>query len=145
MRENQDISDHRLEQRGVLHAQVCVENKIVHCFVVHLGLFKQDQRQADAISSRINRMLKPIHGLQQVKLAGNIKFDVTVSEPLLLQAAHLKGPLQRPVVVIASTRDGEEAMFIEAISQSGAAPLYVLVPRHPERFEEVKALLDKSG
>ena len=85
------------------------------------------------------------YGLQQVKLAGNIKFDVTVSEPLLLQAAHLKGPLQRPVVVIASTRDGEEAMFIEAISRSGAAPLYVLVPRHPQRFEEVKALLDKSG
>ncbi len=57
--ENQDISDHRLEQRGVLHAQVCVNNKIVHCFVVHLGLFKQSrQRQTEAISLRINRMVK---------------------------------------------------------------------------------------
>ena len=58
--ENQDISDHRLEQRGVLHAQVCVDNKIVHCFVVHLGLFKQSRlRQTEAIASRINRLVKP--------------------------------------------------------------------------------------
>lgn len=57
--ENQDISDHRLEQRGVLHAQVCVNNQIVHCFVVHLGLFKQSRkRQTEAISSRINRLVK---------------------------------------------------------------------------------------
>ena len=56
---NQDISDHRLEQRGVLHAQVCVNKKNIHCFVVHLGLFKQSRkRQAEAISSRINRLVK---------------------------------------------------------------------------------------
>lgn len=58
--ENQDISDHRLEQRGVLHAQICVDQQIVHCFVVHLGLFKQSRkRQTEAISTRINRLVKP--------------------------------------------------------------------------------------
>lgn len=85
------------------------------------------------------------YGLQQVRLVGNIKFDVTISEPLLAKAAKLKAQLQRSVVVIASTRDGEEAMFIEAINQTGDVPLYVLVPRHPQRFEEIRALLDKSG
>lgn len=85
------------------------------------------------------------YGLKHVRLAGNIKFDVTISETLLAKAAKLKEQLQRSVVVIASTRDGEEALFIEAISQTEDAPLYILVPRHPQRFEEIKTLLDKSG
>ena len=58
--ENQDISDHRLEQRGVLHVQVLVDVTIVHCFVVHLGLFKQSRkRQAEAIATRINHLVEP--------------------------------------------------------------------------------------
>ncbi len=92
------------------------------------------------------------YGLNQVELAGNIKFDVTVAESLIEEAQVFKEKLQRPVVLIASTRDGEEAMFLEAISQisssateSATKPLYVLVPRHPQRFEEVRTLLDKSG
>lgn len=89
------------------------------------------------------------YGLKQVELAGNIKFDVTVSEPLLAQALTVKDQLQRSVVVIASTRDGEETMFVEAISQGGTSAaqqvLYVLVPRHPQRFDEVRELLDSSG
>src|SRR5699024_4523319 len=85
------------------------------------------------------------YGLSQVKLAGNLKFDVTVVESLIEKAIHLKEQLQRPVVAIASTRDGEEAMFINAISQMGQqAALYVVVPRHPQRFGEVSTLLDKS-
>ena len=85
------------------------------------------------------------YGLSQVKLAGNLKFDVTVVESLMEKAIHLKEQLQRPVVVIASTRDGEESMFINAISQMGQqAALYVVVPRHPQRFGEVSTLLDKS-
>lgn len=89
------------------------------------------------------------YGLKQVELAGNIKFDVAVSESLLAQAIALKEQLQRSVIVIASTRDGEEAMFIEAISQGLATTdkqaLYVLVPRHPQRFEDVRDLLEQSG
>lgn len=52
--ENQDISDHRLEQRGLLHAQVDVGGVHVHCFVVHLGLFAASRvRQAQALAERI--------------------------------------------------------------------------------------------
>ena len=91
------------------------------------------------------------YGLKQVELAGNIKFDVAVSEPLVGKAHALKEQLQRPIVVIASTRDGEEAMFLEAIMQGRTSAsidkqaLYILVPRHPQRFEEVSALLEKSA
>ena len=52
--ENQDISDHRLEQRGLLHARVEVGGTEVHCFVVHLGLFAGSRnRQVSALAHRI--------------------------------------------------------------------------------------------
>ncbi|ARP84113.1 endonuclease [Bordetella genomosp. 8] len=56
--ENQDISDHRLEQRGLLHATIGVGNREVHCFVVHLGLFAGSRsRQIQALVDRIDRMV----------------------------------------------------------------------------------------
>ena len=52
--ENQDISDHRLEQRGLLHAVVDVQGTQVHCFVVHLGLFAASRiRQVQALAERM--------------------------------------------------------------------------------------------
>lgn len=93
------------------------------------------------------------YGLAGVQLAGNLKFDVKVPVSLVQQARQFKQQLQRPVVVIASTREGEEWMFLESIKTavlpqsltSAPPPLYVLVPRHPERFEEVAQVLDTSG
>lgn len=56
--ENQDISDHRLEQRGLLHALVEVQGVPVHCLVVHLGLFAGGRsRQVAALLERIKRMV----------------------------------------------------------------------------------------
>ncbi|MCQ9617730.1 endonuclease/exonuclease/phosphatase family protein [Paenalcaligenes niemegkensis] len=56
--ENEDISDHRLEQRGLLHAVVQVEDRHVHCLVVHLGLFSGGRsRQIMALVDRINRIV----------------------------------------------------------------------------------------
>ncbi|ARP88286.1 endonuclease/exonuclease/phosphatase family protein [Bordetella genomosp. 9] len=58
--ENQDISDHRLEQRGLLHATVRVRERDIHCFVVHLGLFAGSRtRQIQALVDRIDRMVPP--------------------------------------------------------------------------------------
>lgn len=58
--ENQDISDHRLEQRGLLHVEVQVGDYEVHCFVVHLGLFSVSRtRQAEAMIQRIQELVPP--------------------------------------------------------------------------------------
>nr|MBF0685804.1 endonuclease/exonuclease/phosphatase family protein [Pseudomonas sp.] len=58
--ENQDISDHRMEQRGLLHAQVRIRGLDVHCFVVHLGLFALSRtRQAEALINRIESLVPP--------------------------------------------------------------------------------------
>lgn len=56
--ENQDISDHRLEQRGLLHGVVNVGGASVHCIVVHLGLFAGGRsRQVAALVERIKRLV----------------------------------------------------------------------------------------
>ncbi len=56
--ENEDISDHKMEQRGLLHACVEVGGHQVHCFVVHLGLFAGSRgRQLDALVSRIDSLV----------------------------------------------------------------------------------------
>ena len=56
--ENQDISDHRMEQRGLLHGVIDVGGREVHCFVVHLGLFAGSRvRQIEVMAERIRRMV----------------------------------------------------------------------------------------
>jgi endonuclease/exonuclease/phosphatase family metal-dependent hydrolase len=48
--ENQDVSDHVLESRGILHCIVQSEEVNVHCYVVHLGLFSGGRkRQTEAL------------------------------------------------------------------------------------------------
>jgi len=67
--ENQDISDHRMEQRGLLHATVEVGGREVHCFVVHLGLFAGSRgRQIAALTERIDRM---VPGNAPILIAGD--------------------------------------------------------------------------
>ena len=58
--ENEDVSDHALEQRGLLHGQIDVGGRCVHCFVVHLGLFAGSRmRQIELMAGRIQRLVDP--------------------------------------------------------------------------------------
>jgi len=58
--ENEDVSDHALEQRGLLHGQIDVDGRCVHCFVVHLGLFAGSRmRQIELMAQRIDRLVRP--------------------------------------------------------------------------------------
>ena len=84
-------------------------------------------------------------GAQAVEVTGNLKFDVVV-EPLLLAlgAAFRQRIGGRPVLLAASTREGEEALVLDAYSRMAIEGLLLLlVPRHPQRFGEVAALLQK--
>ncbi len=60
--ENEDISMHRFEKRGMLHCQINVPgwHENLHCICVHLGLFKHGQRrQLQALGRRIQQMVPP--------------------------------------------------------------------------------------
>jgi 3-deoxy-D-manno-octulosonic-acid transferase len=88
-------------------------------------------------------------GAQRVSILGNIKFDVTPSsEKLHLGASWRPAIGKRAIWLAASTREGEETLILDAFARlAGARPdlLLLLVPRHPQRFSEVAALVEQRG
>lgn len=81
--ENQDISDHRLEQRGLLHARVRIEDHDVHCFVVHLGLFAVSRGRQ--ISALIERIARSVPDGQPMLIAGDFNDWGDRLAPLFVQ------------------------------------------------------------
>ncbi|MFQ1023739.1 lipid IV(A) 3-deoxy-D-manno-octulosonic acid transferase [Avibacterium paragallinarum] len=95
------------------------------------------------------RYLKLGYDPEKLKLTGNIKYDLVLSESLLGEAEKLKAQWkqQRPVWVAASTHEGEESLILEShrlLLQSFPDLLLILVPRHPERFNEVAEQIEKQ-
>jgi 3-deoxy-D-manno-octulosonic-acid transferase len=86
-------------------------------------------------------------GAHGIEVTGNLKFDVAVAPQLLELGAEFKRRIgQRSVLLAASTREGEEELVLEALGRMRIEGLLLLlVPRHPQRFEEVEALLRKRG
>jgi 3-deoxy-D-manno-octulosonic-acid transferase len=85
-------------------------------------------------------------GARQVRVLGNLKFDMTPPARLLARGLGWRQGLRRYVVLAASTRNGEEWPLLEAwLTVPVPRPLLVLVPRHPQRFEEVASLVLQSG
>lgn len=87
---------------------------------------------------------------QQLSITGNIKFDISLKPSVATRAADLRQQwaANRPVWIAASTHDGEEAILLAAhrlLLHTFPNLLFILVPRHPERFATVKALINKSG
>ena len=86
-------------------------------------------------------------GAQRLSVLGNIKFDVTPSpEKLELGKSWRQALGQREIWLAASTREGEEAIILDAFARLERPDLLLLlVPRHPQRFNEVAALVEQRG
>lgn len=133
-------------------------------------------------------------GASNVQIVGNLKFDVVLPVVAVDAGRAWRQRLSRPLISIASTREGEDAMFVSAIqhqlkhpgmkiedfsahsvhfdpiltpvmssdvprepslnaaaaspshpSPASPPPLFFLIPRHPQRFDEAAALLEQSG
>lgn len=86
-------------------------------------------------------------GARHVSVAGNIKFDITPSLPQLAQGAAWREKVGgRKVILLASTRDSEEALLLDALlPHLPTDVLIALVPRHPQRFDEVATLVTARG
>ncbi|KVW92756.1 lipid IV(A) 3-deoxy-D-manno-octulosonic acid transferase [Thiobacillus denitrificans] len=98
--------------------------------------------QTDADAARLEK-----RGAASPQVAGNLKFDITPPEAQLERGAAWKakwGP--RPVLLAASTREGEEAPLLRAFADRAPSEvLLVLVPRHPQRFDAVAGLIEAVG
>lgn len=76
----------------------------------------------------------------RASVAGNLKFDVVPDEALVARGQAWRPEGGLPVVLAASTRDGEERLVLDAWPGDAGAVL-AIVPRHPQRFEEVARLM----
>jgi endonuclease/exonuclease/phosphatase family metal-dependent hydrolase len=57
---HEDMSDHRFEQRGLLHVTVQIDDRVVHVVVLHLGLIAASRRrQIDQLGRYIAREIPP--------------------------------------------------------------------------------------
>ncbi len=89
-----------------------------------------------------------ILGAVNSQITGNIKFDMTVDATQIAKGESWRSGLakEKRILLAASTREGEEVLLLDAYCRAFSAverkkmPL-VLVPRHPQRFDAVEALI----
>jgi 3-deoxy-D-manno-octulosonic-acid transferase len=100
--------------------------------------------QTEADAARIRSL-----GAPKVAVTGSIKFDVVPPQAALDKGAALRAHFNgRPVLLCASTREGEEALILDAwlrLKDRPAGMLLAIVPRHPQRFDEVEQLVRARG
>lgn len=102
--------------------------------------------QSDEDSKRLVEIGAPA---ERVLTAGNLKFDVPhASVPKIVGQVKAAVAGTGPILVCGSTVEGEEPLLLGAfrdVLAQNASAVMVLAPRHPERFQEVAELLQKSG
>ena len=113
--------------------------------------------QTEEDAGRFRQLGAPVAGV-----FGNLKFDATPDAAQLEKGRMWRETLGQPVLMFASSREGEENEFLKPISamvqaaraqvaiNSGANPAptafkALIVPRHPQRFDEVAALAAQHG
>jgi 3-deoxy-D-manno-octulosonic-acid transferase len=118
--------------------------------------------QSHEDAQRLRQLGAPVRGVM-----GNFKFDATPDEALLEHGRVLRQASAKPVLMLASSREGEEQMLLQYIKKKwpqarerstqdaakniatqvdSASPVqWLIVPRHPQRFDEVAALFESAG
>ena len=121
------------------------------------SLSRQMLSAVDAIAAQSQQDVERLVALgaerSSTEVTGSLKFYLE-TDPHLSDRNHEAEPFLsvrqsgRQVVVFASTREGEEAIILRALSGLMTlpdAPLCLLIPRHPERFDQVAALARQQG
>lgn len=78
-------------------------------------------------------------------VTGNLKFDAQPDPGQVAQGRAWRAALQRPVCLLASSREGEEALWLQALQTVSSGVHWLIVPRHPQRVDDVEVLLRQAG
>jgi 3-deoxy-D-manno-octulosonic-acid transferase len=129
----------RLSERSLARARWAPRliEETARCFTLVLA-----QTEADAVRMRSV-------GAERVEVIGNLKFDTAPDPALIERGREFRRESGRPVLLFASTREGEEELLLAAIERrrvfAQSSAIVIIVPRHPQRFDEVARLLEARG
>lgn len=104
------------------------------------GIYAQTSDDA----ARLKRIGAKVDGV-----FGNLKFDITPNADQLVKAQEMRSGLYKPVILFASSREGEEEFFLNCLKalpdKVRASAHWLIVPRHPQRFDAVAKLIETAG
>jgi len=136
------MANARVSARSVRLYKILVElfRKTLSHGIVIAAQSEQDARRFLSIGSNPAR----------THVMGNIKFDFELQPGIREQGEAYRAAYagDRPVWVAASTHEGEEALALQAhraVREQHPEALLLLVPRHPERFDAVAAMVEQAG
>ena len=107
-------------------------------------------------AKRLQQLGAPVSGV-----SGNLKFDAAPDTTQLAMGRAWRARVAKPVLMFASSREGEELQLLEKLKES--RPLaqadrtldgtnsianevqWLIVPRHPQRFDAVAQLIESHG
>ncbi len=144
------IAECRREQVPVMLVNARLSHRSARRYRWLGGLIRQSLVALSVIAAQTEADALRLQSLggERISIIGNLKFD-TVPPPEQLELGRLwraEIGLPRPVWLAASTREGEEALILEAWRQIPLGnALLIIVPRHPQRFDEVAAALREHG
>ena len=107
------------------------------------GALKAAYAQTEDDAARLRQAGAAVAGV-----FGNLKFDAAPDADQLARGRQWRSAAGRPVVLFASSREGEEAALLALLKAQPAllAELqWLIVPRHPQRFDAVGALVEQQG
>ena len=114
------------------------------------GLLGDALRKITVVIAQTQGDAERLHalGARTIIVAGSLKFDITPPEAMLAMGNQWRQQIgDRLVLLCASTREGEEALLLDAYMAATLDPrvLVIMVPRHPQRFDEVERMLEARG
>jgi 3-deoxy-D-manno-octulosonic-acid transferase len=100
--------------------------------------------QTEADAQRLRQLGAPVTAVM-----GNLKYDIQIDASQAALGQQWRASAQRPVVMLASSREGEEAQWLAVLGQLSAedqaSVQWLVVPRHPQRFDAVAKLIEAAG
>ncbi|MEQ1837764.1 MAG: lipid IV(A) 3-deoxy-D-manno-octulosonic acid transferase [Candidatus Nitrotoga sp.] len=132
----------------LLNARLSEKSAARYARFSHLTQLGLKELSAVAAQSENDAIRLKNLGATQVAVMGNLKFDIVPPSTMLELGAVLRVQWgqSRKIFLAASTRIGEEALLLQALQQINISNmLTVIVPRHPQRFNEVADLLTQRN
>lgn len=132
----------RLSERSCLRYQKF--QRVFDSLAQHVSLFLC-QYASDA-----ERFIRLGVAAERIDVTGSVKFDVRIGDDVATKGSALRSQLgeKRPIWIAASTHQGEEDVILaahKALLTYDPNALLIVVPRHPERFNDVATLCQQQG